>query len=81
MRAAHTHATASAALLERAYRLALSLEGLCHERALSGPPPAAADWAAWTLAAELLQVLDETRAAHLQATGHDRAGPTRHQNG
>lgn len=52
-----------AEMVERAYRLAQSLEGLTGEKVLASHSPDAIDYTLWVLAAELLSVLDEGRAS------------------
>lgn len=67
-RAAAPCTEAAAALLERAYRLALVLEtaGACHPKTPPTPgDPPACGFAHTVLAAELVTLLDEARAALL----------------
>lgn len=51
--------------LERAYRLALGLEGATRKQSLEANPDSD-DFVQWVIAAELLQVLDEARTQLLK---------------
>lgn len=55
-----------AEMVERAYRLAQSLEGLTRENALASRYPNAGDYASWVLSTELVAMLDEGRASLVQ---------------
>jgi hypothetical protein len=54
-------------VLERAYRLALGLEGATRKQSLM-TNPTSDDFVQWVMAAELLHVLDEARTLLLRQT-------------
>ena len=62
--------------LERAYRLALCLDGLANDKSSATGDPEVADLSMWMIASELLCVLDEARAMRVrEAAGEEALRP------